>query len=333
MMNERERERVKENEMRTAGRLVLLLGLAAALGGCVGASKKRPVVSVLLSVNQETFKVGEPVIATVLVENRSSARVVLRRFDGKTAEFICSGKGTHKRQYREPVQSKTVAAAAHEIGPGGSSSRAFLFTRLTEQPGEYALLSQVKGVVVDDELLAHAVFSEPAEFRVTDEVWVRRDPHSGLILEKEAVRLAEESASGEVVKTKALLARMGDSGLYMWLVRVREKRPGGGERIYTVKVNPYLGRVSRFGEPALEKAGGAGEPRSKADKSSGTSGRPGLRRSAGSVKRGGCRSRVVSDEVAGGPGGPCNGSDRSGPAAGLCVALLKGGATWCSGVQ
>lgn len=264
------------------GASLLAAGVLAGLAGCASTGREAPAAMVQVSLDRAAFKVGEPVIVTVSLRNRSEAAMILPRFDGKTAEFVRSTKGEHERIYCEPVESQTVRSEPREMGPGGSCSRRFLFTRLTEEPGQYALITKVNGLVADEEVLPSAVFSDPAVFSVSDEIAVRRDNHSGLILKEEAVRLASESAAGEVVRTGALLARLGDSGLYMWLVRLWVRKPGGGAQMYTVQVNPYLGTVRRFRTAATGqvKPDECGKP--NADDGSGSDAGPETSRTSGS---------------------------------------------------
>jgi len=245
-----------------AARRVFLsvLSFAAAVAvGCVTSSTVSELPLVLsVSLDREQYDVGEPVVVTVGLENRGRRAVDVPRFDAQSLKFMAGLKGVNTRVYREPVASAEVEPQGRQVKPGEAATRQFLFTRLSEQEGEYALLVSLKGIVVKGELLDDVLYATPVPFRVTSRVSLRRDPVNGMILKEQAVEIARKSVVGEVKETRAVLVPLGDSGLFTWLVMLRAQTSDGKEKRSVIQVDPYTGRVRplELKQPAEGAPGG-----------------------------------------------------------------------------
>jgi hypothetical protein len=208
---------------------LLLTGLL--LSGCAShpPAAEVPPFELSVSLDRAGYRIGEPVIAAVRFENKSEDVVELARFDAQSVQFMAGLKGPEIRVRREPVSSAEVAPEPRRIVPGQAVSREFLFTRLSEKPGEYALMANCRGIVVDGRPMDDVVFAPPVAFTVGDEVALRRDPVSVLL---------------------------------------RTRLPDGSEKSYAFQVNPYTGKTAplelqgageKLGvEPAGESPGAGG---------------------------------------------------------------------------
>ena len=256
----------------TDGRLawgVMLVCLA--LQGCASTDAAREApLELSVTLNRADYRIGDPLIATVTLENKAEKPMDVPRFDVQSARFMTGEKGLHVRVHREPVHSKTILPVPHRMEPTRSVTRSFVLTRVTMDPGEFALMASFKGVIVDGEYVRKSVYAAPRTYKVGREVAFRRDRGNGLILKEQAEELARANAKGEVKKTRAVLMPLGDTGLFTWIVMVRAAE-NGGERSYAVEVNPYLGSV----KPVVSKGEKSAAPAlGPADRAIGTTTRP-----------------------------------------------------------
>jgi len=223
------------------------LALAVAAFGCAGTTARdaATAVRVVVELDRDEYSLGEAVIARVRVENQGSKQLVVPRLNHAGTDFICSEKETHNRRYVEPVYDGTLESVPRQAAPGESVSRPFVFTRLTENAGEYGFLASIKQVVVDEELLPHSVFSEPVMFRVTDEVAFERDPASGLILERELVRVASEAVVGDVLAVRTLVLEPR-SRFRLWVILLQVSGADGEQATKAFLADPYMGRIQEY---------------------------------------------------------------------------------------
>lgn len=233
----------------------VLLSVTAA--GCASTPPSASGLALRVSVDREEYRIGDPLVAKVRLHNKTSYVVDVPRFDAHSLKFMYGKKDSHARIRREPVYSRAIAPWPRTIRPGGSISRRFVFTRITVEEGEYALLVSFKGAIADKTVLDETVYSVPARFRVSGEIGLKRDKVNGLVLKAQAIDLAKAKAGGEVTFARAVLLGLGKSGLFTWVVMLTEKRPQGRIRKYAVQVDAYTGRVRPLelkGEPSVEAA-------------------------------------------------------------------------------
>jgi len=231
---------------------VAVLSIVAA-SGC--ATTPAEPAAVRIELDKETYRIGEPLVMTVHVENRTDRRMVLPRLDGQAVTFMMGEKGLNPRVKQEPVQPQRIMSEPREVPPRGETSRRFLFTRMTMREGEYVAFAQLKGVVVGKKLWEGTFFAAPVPYVVSGEVAFRRDQSSGLILKEQAEEIARREARGRVEAVRPVLVPLGDSGLYAWVVLIAEVQPDGTLRRQMVRVDPYTGRVRLLGS-----GDGQGEP-------------------------------------------------------------------------
>jgi len=180
-------------------------------------------------------------VVTVELNNEGPREVHIPRFDARTLTFYCAKAGTGVRVVHEPVEAVGTEPVRHDVGPGQPVVRRFLFTRTTLEEGDHALLVSFKGAFAGETLVEQTAFAEPVQFRVEQPIVLERDPASGLMRKREAIRLAARAAAGPVAEQRAVLVPLGSTGLYVWVVWVRLKESPAGEAVF--QVNPYTGRT------------------------------------------------------------------------------------------
>jgi len=244
------------------------LGYAAVLGvvvlaieGCAVAPKQASV-DLTVSLNADSYGIGEPVLATVRFANNAESaksgdpQLVVPALDHSTLKFYIAKQGSPVRVKRLPVLPEHSPPEAHSLPAQGSASRTFLFTRLTAEPGNWELVAALSGCQSQAGTveLMPTYYSKRAGYRVTDKVVLQRDPYSGLITQGQATALVRTRAgTSQANDVRAVLVPLEDTGLYLWTVFVGERKDWSHDgRAFTV--NPYSGavKVLRFNEPPEE---------------------------------------------------------------------------------
>jgi hypothetical protein len=223
--------------------LALAIALVALAGGCATAPRQDPQ-RLRLSLDADAYRIGQAVVATVWLSNSGSGVLHSPGLDEDTLQFMYGAKGTSERIVREPVHSQAVASQPQELKAGEAAMRRFLFTRLTGEEGDYALLASFRGAASEDGLVYDRVYAEPVPFKVSGPVLYERDPVNGLILKKQTVALATQAAGEGAEVVRAVLVPLGESGLYTWAVLLKGRGPDGSAGESALQVNPYTGQVS-----------------------------------------------------------------------------------------
>jgi len=228
--------------------------LGALLTGCAPQQTPDPPIELSLSVDQESYRIGDPLVLTVRLTNRGRRPADVPRFDHETLRFTYGTKGLDARFRREPVFSAHVVNEPYRVPPGEFIERRFLFTRLTAEAGEYLVLASFQGALIREELVPYEIHARPASYRVTKEVGFQRDPGNGLLLKAAAVDLAKRSvAPGKVAAERTVLVPLGETGLFTWAVLLRVEEPGKPPLNQAVRVNAYTGRVEPIEWKAAEE--------------------------------------------------------------------------------
>lgn len=236
--------------------LVAMAWLAALPLGCATIAKKQaaaPRLSVLATLEAETFRPGEAVVCTVKVTNEGDAPAPAGSLSAETLEFWFGPADTDLRYRREPVRSsKEKGFEAITIAPRQSVSRRFVLTRLTEEEGRFALhvLYSPQGNVAGKPGLGGPAFL----YQVDGQRLFRRD-ENGLIRKEDAIEVAKREVGGEVADARAKLVR-NEAGFLDWLVTAEVKADGRvAQRAFFI--NPYTGAVRVEARPdAAAQVGG-----------------------------------------------------------------------------
>jgi hypothetical protein len=259
----REERTLKVHLVELSSRAVRIFAAAAVVltAWCgVGCSSAPPVpdLDVEISLDSDTYRIGEPVVATLNVRNRSDEDVVIPALDASTLRFRLTRPGSGELIARDPVLPASSPGNPRVLEPLRTAGRRFVFTRVTAEPGEWGLIAGLYDCMcgTDDGTPVPTLYSRATTFTVVDEVMFERDPHSGIIARNEAVELAR-AAAGATADTpvRAVLTPLADSGLHRWVVLV-----GGREdplhQGTAFEVNPYTGRASRLALDPSPRGGG-----------------------------------------------------------------------------
>jgi hypothetical protein len=200
-----------------------------------------------LTLDAQQYGLGQPVAATVRVENNSSVPLAIPALDCGTLTFYWGREGEAGRAKGWPVLPKDVKPEPRLIQPGGVEERSFLFTQATTTPGKWGMIVALTNCFSDDEAVRinQPMFSAPVRFQVSDQVKFKRDPYSGIIVKEQALELARAQAkAGGDAPARAVLVPLGTSGLVMWTVTFGAKDAPGEQKTFTV--SPYTGEVAPF---------------------------------------------------------------------------------------
>ena len=227
--------------------LAAVLVAALSASGCSALSAKpaAPPVKVTLSLDAERYQIGEPVWATVKVENDSRRPLVLSALDDSTLTFYWGQPATAERRRRWPVLPKGLAAEPREVPPGQSAERRLLFAVLTQQTGRWGMMAALAGCISSNRQVqaGEPYYSPPVWYEVSEQVKFRRDPYSGIITSEQAIELARAySGSDGAAKARAVLVPVGESGLVTWAVFLEPAEGSPGEA-QALEVNPYSGTL------------------------------------------------------------------------------------------
>ena len=247
---------------RAGSRISAILLLALSIGCASGQPKaaERPI-TLTVSLDKQEYLIGEPVILSATLENKTKKPLDILGFDHRTLKFLSGLEGMSARVEQEFVRSQEVLPESRELDAHSTLSRQFVFIELTKKPGKQVLVASFKGAVVGEKFIDESVFSVPVGFNVRDEVAFRRDPHNGLILKEQAIEIATKSVTGNVLEANAVLVPLGKSGLFTWVIMIRAEE-AGVEKKYTIQVDPYFGRIRpiELKDAATPSAGpGSGE--------------------------------------------------------------------------
>jgi hypothetical protein len=164
--------------------------------------------------------------------------------DSGTLTFYLGREGEGARMKRWPVLPKDVTSDPRVIQAGNADGRRFLFTQATAEPGKWGMIVALSNCISEEQdvNLALPLFSAPVWFQVSDQVKLKRDPYSGIILKEQAIELARAQAkAGADLPAKAVLVPLGGSGLVMWTVVFGDEATPPEQKWFGV--NPYTGKV------------------------------------------------------------------------------------------
>jgi len=229
---------------------VLLAGalLAALPLGCANLAKKEaaaPRLEVVATLDSVEYRPGEAVVCTVKVTNAGDAPAPAGSLSADTLEFWYGPAGTDLRYRREPVRSsKEEGFEPCTIAPKASISRRFVFTRLTEEGGHFALhtLYSPGGNVAGKPGTAGPAFL----YRVDGQRLFRRD-ENGLIRKQDALEVLRQEMGCDLTSAEAKLVR-NEAGFLDWFVTAEAKGDGQPLR-RACFVNPYTGVIRAEAKP------------------------------------------------------------------------------------
>ncbi|MCX8037580.1 MAG: hypothetical protein N3D11_11160 [Candidatus Sumerlaeia bacterium] len=253
--------------IRYSGFLLAGAILLAGLGACArlnGESDVSPL-TFTLQLNESNLHPNDALIVFAWVRNLSRRTLTLQMPDASSVEFFVSGPSGAVRA--RPVVSKLEPMGLTYPVAGGHAlperrARAFVFTTVTQKPGDYHILGiyhpAPKGAVSE---LA-PVISKSEAFKVEGPPRLQRD-RDGILLKETAIEIAKRHAGRTVSSADALLLE-ADNGFLLWRVALAfdpQPAAAGTEANTVLYVNPYLGGIMPIGgKPAAAKKEPAATP-------------------------------------------------------------------------
>ena len=201
---------------------VLAVVLLALATGCAAPDKSTQPLRVQMTLDRETYRIGDPIVATVAVYNMTRKGITLGSFDTKSVSFYVNEKGGIRRN-AHPVEPKGMESEERLVKSFTRVKRSFVFTRITDRPGARAIIARVANCAGEDERLQEtgAWFGPAVEFTVTEEVGLKRDPHSGVLTKDQVVALARQYIGVPAdVHMRAVLVPLEGTGLVDWAVYI-----------------------------------------------------------------------------------------------------------------
>ena len=245
-------------------RLLATTGLWMMCAACAHspARDSADIFHVSVQLSKSQYQPGEAVAAVVSLKNSSGETIKTRSLNFDSLQFyIHPVKEKDLSLRRFPVYSALEGKpkrymVQESLESGATTSRKFVFTKMTEQAGDYTLTvgydpNQSKVPVPSGKKLKAQkptmplVWSTPVGFAVKGPRLFKRDSQ-GILSKAEAVRVAE-SAFGQPHATPKANLFWNLDGFMEWWVRL-DPAKGGQPRAWFV--HPYTGRL--IGEAPLE---------------------------------------------------------------------------------
>jgi hypothetical protein len=260
------RDRISHFTMALAALAMLML----VAGGCSrvpvigkyfkGNTIAKSPIGIDLRLAQTSVRPGDAVLAYLFIRNVGSANLRVQMLDASSIDFYAAGpKSVGTIRVYPVVSSKESLGQLEEIKPGQylpkiqaqAFARAFVFTTLTKEPGDYRLQAiyhpTPKGAPSD---LA-PVIAKAVAFQVAGPRSFNRD-REGILLKDDAIEIAKRHVGQPVTAAEALLVEDEQMGFLLWKVvlTVDPKDLKPGERNpRSIFVNPYRAVVIQVGEP------------------------------------------------------------------------------------
>jgi hypothetical protein len=225
----------------------LLIGPTGCAGGpAVDASE----IAVSAHLDRGSYRPGQAVVCSVSIKNATRKDLPVPFPNARCVEFHCGLAGTDVRLKRDAVRSpKEEGFRMVPLKPGQTLKRRFVLTRVTEQEGTHALhvfYHPAKAA----EVLGPKYIAPTIGYHVAGPVLFHRDA-KGILLKKDAAKVAVAKAGGGDAKADAVLVR-NEAGLLEWWVNVVRSSGGGREpagRTSSYLVCAYRGTVRASAKP------------------------------------------------------------------------------------
>lgn len=243
--------RLRSKPITLASTLLAAIG-AILLGGCSNmADDEQSSFQLQMSLDRNQFQLGEAVGARIVLTNISGDTQDMRALNYDSVEFWFKPNNSQAEFRRFPVYSKYEPEVKMEqLQSGGSRSRAFVLTLVTEKPGLHTLCASYspspmlppppgasKAEIEKLNRTKPKAWSNHVQFSVSSVRAFNRDA-KGVLLREDAVHLC--LAKSRVVPREFQARLVWDEmGFLLWWIRADLE--GGSSQAWFV--DPYLGRV------------------------------------------------------------------------------------------
>jgi hypothetical protein len=227
--------------------------LLICLTGCqtLGGSAEKDDLSPLrlyMRANKTVVKTGEPVLVEVFLTNVNSEMVPVNELNIKSLTFYATRPTLNTPVKVDPVFSKLEPMISmREIEVDELVRREFVFTKLSNQPGEVTLVASYESDPSNAFNELYFASAREIILQVSQDEAFKRDLN-GVLLEEEAVRIAREyfSQPQEAEATSRLLEN--EVGFLDWMVVFNNSDK---DQAVGCLINPYLGTVRIKIDPTL----------------------------------------------------------------------------------
>lgn len=240
---------------RRAGWSSLAIMCAAIFSACAHSPQSQTELFRLeATVSKDAYRPGEAAMATVTLTNLSPRSTDVRSLNFASLQFYIhpiSEKNLSLRRF--PVYSALDSQPASQISmesldSQGRISRQFLFTRLTEDPGDYTFtvaydpnepkLTLPGGKLKAEKARKPLVWSNALKYSVKGERLYKRDS-KGIILKEDVLRIAQNASGMSPINSDARLF-WNQEGFLEWWVKMDTGSTGQSQAWF---IHPYTGRV------------------------------------------------------------------------------------------
>lgn len=198
-------------------------------------------------LERDQFARGESITCTVRLRNDGWAGAWVSPLDVESLTFYASDTETNTQHTVEPVVSqKEPAKGEFWLESGDVLERSFLFTTLTDGPGDGAFTAsyQLETWLSSEAPDYPVLFSEPVAYTVTGELRYERDAR-GVLLKEDAIELCRSESGIRETRYDAVLIR-NEAGFLEWWVKTI---PEDGSEPLAWFLNPYLPSIRAKAKP------------------------------------------------------------------------------------
>ena len=238
----------------------LLLGLPAC--GVLGIGKSgadleldMPRLDVDLTLDEASYGVGAPIIATVTIRNIGDAPISVPRPSADTVRFFVVGSADNEPRDTQSVRWPNEQPEFVTLETDQTDVRPFVLNMATSDAGPLEVFAIYRTEPDPEIELAANEASEPVSIEVTLPVALERDT-MGLISEAEAHRIATRYFGRSAKRVDSLLVRDSKLRMHQWWVTVWYSSPtADGRTNGSCLIDPFLGKVRKEADRPVTKTG------------------------------------------------------------------------------
>ncbi len=242
------------NRLRFFTALWALCGFALGLLACApqNAPNRLSQVTMQIEMNRDVYRPGEAVLCTATLTNSHNMPVDIMIPDYLSTQFTyCPRKqgGLSQAIAREPVYSnKETIGAWTTLEPGQSVSKAFVFTTLTFERGEFLLNASYGMPNPENPELTDRAFAQSLAFDVRgQDVYIHRYV-DGLMTKEDAIQVAARAAGADAPEAEVKLI-IDEGGYERWWVNIHAENADGVRQTQSYFIDPYGGGVWARAKP------------------------------------------------------------------------------------
>lgn len=234
--------------LRLAIRILTLAGASAISGACTGLGggefeTDAPQLEAVLELDRTSFRIGEPLLATLIVKNVGESKTSIPLPGRASVDFFLRPADEIEPRHLDFVTWAEEGTEFATVAAGEATTRKLLLPTATATGGSFSVFARYRseGVEAIEEMTT--VASNAIQIEVKEPIAFHRDS-SGLISADDARSVAARYFGGTSSRVEAQLTRDPRLKYTFWLVTVHfSTPPEGGALSSSCFVDPYLGVV------------------------------------------------------------------------------------------